>query len=236
MSQRFYSPEPIQFDPATPVEASLIDTEAHHFLHVMRGGLGDRVTLFDGSGDEFTAEVTATGRRDVALTVLSRESVSRESPCHLTLGVAMPKGDRQKVLVEKLTELGVARLVPLHTERSVAALKGSALDKLRRGVVEASKQCGRNVLMQIAEPTDLNDFLSTTEADTKLIAHPYDGAATSIDEAARVAIAIGPEGGFSDEEVAVATTAGWQRLTIGRSILRIETAAIAAAALSCGSG
>lgn len=231
MSQRFFSPKPIVFDPNAPTLVCLESQEAHHFLHVMRGGVGDRLTLFDGSGQEFEAEVTETGRREITVTVLSSEAVDRESRATLTLGVAMPKGDRQKMLVEKLTELGVTRLVPLRTERSVAALKGSALDKLRRGVIEASKQCGRNVLMSIDEPSRYEDFLRETEAAAKLIAHPYDGSSASIGNAASIAVAIGPEGGFTDEEVTTAAAAGWGRLTIGRSILRIETAAIAAAAL-----
>lgn len=233
MPSRYFSDDPIPW----PTEGTvrLVDNEAHHFLHVMRGKIGDRLTLFDGSGAEFEAEVTKTTRREVMLAVLSREEVDREPGVELTLGVAIPKGDRQKVLVEKLTELGVARLVPLVTERSVAAPKASGLEKLRRAVVEASKQCGRNRLMVIDEPVPLAEFLASTEADRRLIAHPYGGTAVEPPAAGTIAVAVGPEGGFSDSEVATARDAGWAPLTLGRSILRIETAAIGAAAiLACG--
>lgn len=231
MSYRFYSQEPIRFRSAGETSAQLRDSEAHHFLHVMRGGIGDRVTLFDGSGYEFVAEVTQSTRRDVTLAVLSQAEVDREPAVAVTLGVALPKGDRQKVLLDMLTQLGVARLVPLATEHSVAAPKGSGLDKLRRSVIEASKQCGRNRLMAIDEPMGLEDFLATTQADVRLIAHPMSGA-TAIEKAGKsVAIAIGPEGGFADAEVAKAAAIGWEAVSFGKSILRIETAAIAAAAL-----
>jgi 16S rRNA (uracil1498-N3)-methyltransferase len=231
MSYRFYSEEPIRYETAGGTIARLSDSEAHHFLHVMRGGVGDRVTLFDGSGYEFEAEVTQTTRRDVTLAVLSQTEVDREPAIAVSLGVALPKGDRQKVLVDMLTQLGVARLVPLATEHSVAAPKGSGLDKLRRSVIEASKQCGRNRLMAIDEPMGLDEFLTTTQADVRLIAHPT-GGASAIEKAGKsVAIAIGPEGGFADAEVATAAAAGWEAVSFGRSILRIETAAIAAASL-----
>lgn len=228
MPSRYFSDDPILWP--TEGTARLVDNEAHHFLHVMRGKIGDRLTLFDGSGAEFEAEVTETTRREVLLAVLAREEIDREPRVELTLGVAIPKSDRQKVLVEKLTELGVARLVPLVTERSVAAPKASGLDKLRRAVIEASKQCGRNRLMAIEEPVALAEFLDQTDAEVKRIAHPYGESQPLAAAGGSCAVAVGPEGGFSDAEVAAATKAGWTPLTLGRSILRIETAAIAAAA------
>ena len=118
----------------------------------MRATPGTQVTLFDGSGDEFAAAVDRVGRSEVELAILSRESINRELPFALTLGVALPKGDRQKWLVEKAVELGVARIVPLRTQRSVAQPVEQALVRLRRAVIEASKQCGRNRLLQIDPP------------------------------------------------------------------------------------
>lgn len=231
MSYRFYSDEPIRYEAAGGATAQLSDSEAHHFLHVMRGSPGDRVTLFDGSGFEFEAEVVEMTRRDVTLAVLSRHEVDREPAVALTIGVALPKGDRQKVLVDMLTQLGVARLVPLVTEHSVAAPKESGIGKLRRSVVEASKQCGRNRLMAIDEPRKLGDFLQATKSETKLIAHPSGGPQPRAAASGEVAIAIGPEGGFTEAEIAAAAAAGWTPLNLGHSLLRIETAAVAAAAL-----
>ncbi|QDT67338.1 Ribosomal RNA small subunit methyltransferase E [Planctomycetes bacterium MalM25] len=235
MSHRFFSETRLDFDPDSPAPARLTDAEAHHFLHVMRGSVGDRVTLFDGSGREFEAEATETSRREVTLALRSCAEVDREPAVGLTLGVALPKGDRQKVLVEKLTELGVARLVPLTTERSVVAPKASGLDKLRRAVIEASKQCGRNRLMAIDEPAALTRFLETAEADARWIAHPYSGSQPEAIATGSCTIAVGPEGGFTEPEVAAAAATGWAGVALGKSLLRIETAAIALAALvTCG--
>src|SRR3972149_595754 len=142
MSDRFFSSQPIASEHVT-----LAGPEAHHLLHVMRAKVGEQVTLFDGSGAEFDAEIARCGRSEVDLRVLERREIDRELAFELVIGVPLPKGDRQKWLVEKLTELGVTELVPLVTERGVAQPTDSALERLERGVIEAAKQCGRNRLM-----------------------------------------------------------------------------------------
>src|SRR3954468_10272635 len=144
MSERFFSPRPI-----TAGGMMLDGPEAHHLLHVMRAAVGDEITLFDGSGAEFRATVETVRRTDAELRIVERNEIDRELPFELVVGVALPKGDRQKWLVEKLTELGVSTLIPLITERSVSQPTGNVLERLRRTVIEAAKQCGRNRLMQI---------------------------------------------------------------------------------------
>ncbi|MEN0111036.1 MAG: RsmE family RNA methyltransferase [Planctomycetota bacterium] len=230
MPPRFFCETPIAWSEDAPVGATLVDTEAHHLRHVLRLGVGDRVTLFDGGGAEYLAEVTATSRRDAKLSVLQRHEPLRERPAPLVLGVALPKGDRQRVLVEKLTELGVAELVPLVTERGVAAPKPSAVERLRRGVIEASKQCRRNVLMRVSDAEPLEAFLAAHPEGERLFAHPDGAALTPADATGRAAIAIGPEGGFTATEAAAATAAGWTAVSLGPRILRVETAAVALAA------
>ena len=150
MSERFFSAEPI-----TAQRVTLDGPEAHHLLHVMRARVGEQVTLFDGSGAEFLAAVESLRRSSVDLQVIESRQMDRELPFLLAIGVALPKGDRQKWLIEKLTELGVAAIVPLTTERGVAQPAAGALERLRRSVIEASKQCGRNRLLQIHEPQQL---------------------------------------------------------------------------------
>ncbi len=226
MSDRYYSDTPIEGPLAT-----LAGTEAHHLLHVMRAGRGDRVTLFDGGGAEFLAEVESTSRSTAQLRVLERCEVDRESPVEVTLAVAMPKGDRQKWLVEKLTELGVTCLVPLVTQRSVAQPSGGALEKLRRAVIEASKQCGRNRLMDIAAPRSWGECMEGVTSHRRLVAHPGVAGNWSADGIVPTVIAIGPEGGLTDDEVQLAQEHGWRLVALGSRILRIETAAIAAATL-----
>ncbi|MEX2111929.1 MAG: 16S rRNA (uracil(1498)-N(3))-methyltransferase [Pirellulales bacterium] len=232
MSDRFFVEAPID-----GARASLIGHEAHHLAHVMRAKPGDSVTLFDGSGAQFEARVESVGRSEVVLEVLAREAVTRELPLCVTLGVALPKGDRQRWLVEKATELGVARLVPLVSERAGEHQSEASLGRLRRAVVEACKQCGRNRLMEVAPQQTLPLFLGDQRPDAlRWFAQP-DGAA--IGELLRelpselpssVAIAIGPEGGFTAAEVAAAVNCGWQSVGLGKRILRIETAALAVVA------
>lgn len=232
MSQRFFSETPI-----TGEQVELSGSEAHHLLHVMRLKAGAEVTLFDGVGAEFEAVISECGRRDVLLAVQARREVDRELPAELVIAAAVPKGDRQRWMVEKLTELGVSQWVPLSTERSVAKLSGGGLEKLRRAVIEASKQCRRNRLMEIAEPQSWEKFANRDGSGAvRLIAHPMETRSEQslpLDQVADGAtLAIGPEGGFTDEEIAQATENDWQRFTLGERILRTETAAIASATIA----
>jgi 16S rRNA (uracil1498-N3)-methyltransferase len=236
MSERFFSAEPIVAGRIT-----LDGTEAHHLLHVMRAAVGQTVTLFDGSGAEFLAVVESLGRSSASLQVIERRETDRELPFPLTVGVALPKGDRQKWLVEKLTELGVTTLVPLATERGVAQPAPSALERLRRSVIEASKQCGRNKFLKIEEPERWHDWVlqSRVAGDgRRFIAHPGGKPLSDFDLTRTVSsiLAVGPEGGLTDAEVAAAIGAGWQPVDLGPRLLRVETAAVAlAAAIALGS-
>jgi 16S rRNA (uracil1498-N3)-methyltransferase len=231
MADRYFVESPI-IGPA----ARLVAREAHHLAHVMRGQIGDQVTLFDGSGAEFAARVERVGRAEVEMSILSRLAVDRELPLHLTLGVALPKGDRQRWLAEKATELGVARLVPLLTEHGNAGASSAALEKLRRAVIEACKQCGRNRLMEIAPPRSLDEFLSAAgESCLRLIAHPsgmscpqvLDASMPPRAEPQSIALVIGPEGGFTGAEIDQAKSHDWHVVDLGPRILRVETAALA---------
>ncbi len=234
MADRYFSETPISED-----RALLVGAEAHHLVHVIRAKPGTRVVLFDGSGVEFIARVERIDRSEVQLAVLSRQEVDRELPEELTLGVALPKGDRQRWLVEKAVELGVGWIVPLWTARSVAQPVEQALKRLRRTVIESSKQCGRNRLMEIAEPRAWADYVAdTAESPCRLLAQPHGrqtvaGPLSAADLLSPVFLAVGPEGGFSDAEVSLAVAAGWQMIDLGPRILRVETAAILLVATVC---
>jgi 16S rRNA (uracil1498-N3)-methyltransferase len=227
MADRYFVEMPITSD-----RAMLDGAEAHHLIHVMRAKRGAHVMLFDGSGAEYSATVENVGRADVELKILSREAIDRELPLEIVLGVAIPKGDRQKWLVEKAVELGVAAIVPLKTEHAVAQPHEQALDRLRRAVVEASKQCGRNRLMEIHAPQSWAKFVEGSAAEPcRLLAHPHGfhrGASPLPRESTpkRVLLAVGPEGGFSPSEVTIAVATGWHTIDLGRRILRIETASL----------
>lgn len=232
MSRRYYSSEPISTsEPNSKSEVVLGDNQAHHLIHVMRAQVGDEVLLFDGGGVEFTAVIVAVDRRTVRLEIGERRDIDREARCKVTLGVALPKGDRQRFLCEKLVELGVARLVPLITARGVAQPSESSLRRLEKSVIEASKQCGRNRLMTVAPPQKLAEFFdSAPESSGRFVAHPSGvGEVFQATSAEQAFAAIGPEGGFTEDEVTAALAARWQVASLGARILRIETAALVVA-------
>lgn len=231
MAERFYCP-----DAGSPAGGMLAlgGDEARHMGRVVRVGVGEEVEVFDGLGYATRAEVVEIGKDRVALRPVGPPLPDREAPVALTLASAVPKGDRFDWLVEKATELGVARLVPLRTERSVVDPRGAKLDRLRRVVVEASKQCGRNRLMTIEGPTSWADLLRQVGRDTvRLVAHPGGLPFAGWPQPPRggsAVVAVGPEGGFSDAEIEAARAAGWGKLSLGATLLRVETAGLTAVA------
>jgi 16S rRNA (uracil1498-N3)-methyltransferase len=230
MSDRYFIQSPVVAD-----HAVLTGSEAHHLLHVMRAKAGTRVTLFDGSGWQFDALVQRMGRSEVELAIAGRQQIDREARVAVTLGVALPKGDRQKWLVEKLVELGVSKLTPLETDRGVAESGKGVLERLRRGVVEASKQCGRNRLMEVSSPMSWPAFLAEDHSMAcRLVAHPGRGLLGLPVPGHEAVLAVGPEGGFTENEISAAVALGWQPIDLGPRILRVETAAIALSALVIG--
>ena len=212
--------------------------EAHHLATVCRLRPGDEVCLFNGDGHEYPARITHAARREITLEILAAEAPLRELPFPLEVAAPLPKGDRSQFLIEKLTELGVTNFVPLTCARSNAHPRDSKRDRLERYVIEASKQCGRNVLMTIDEPADWETYCACGNlAELRVLAHPHQAMPlpTLLREAISTRVAVGPEGGFTDDEVALAAKHGWQTVSLGSRILRVETAAIVLAAMAIGS-
>ncbi|MFM8414062.1 MAG: RsmE family RNA methyltransferase, partial [Planctomycetota bacterium] len=208
MSERFFITTP----PAGG-RAVLDGDEARHLARVLRARVGDTVVLFDGHGRSWPARVTAIGRAEVELAT-GEPRVEAPGGRVLTVAVALPKGERQKWLVEKLTELGVANLVPLVTERGVAEATPAALERLQRGVIEASKQSGRDTLMAIGMPATVAEIVAAKPAAAiGLVADPGGASLDTADwpTATEVIGLVGPEGGFTPAELALAAAAGWER-------------------------
>ena len=222
-------------------EALLAGDEAHHFRNVMRGKVGASIILFDGTETYSHGIVESLSKEGIRVRITQTFADDIESPLRLTVAAALPKGDRQRFLIEKLAELGVARFVPAHMERSVARANDAVIQRLRRYVIEAAKQCGRNVLMEITSEVPLGKLNGCFEEGTvKYLLHPVAlgnvGQTTPRDILGaecqqKAVILVGPEGSFTDKEVDWALRAGFVPLDLGKRILRTETACIAAAAL-----
>jgi 16S rRNA (uracil1498-N3)-methyltransferase len=210
----------------------LTGPEAHHLAAVRRFDVGDVVTLFNGDGREYPARVVDPGKKQATLHVTGVESPDRELGFSLHIASALPKGGRGDFLIEKLTELGVTDFTPLITERGVVKATDAKADKLRRAVIEASKQCGRNVLMRVHPPAEW-DAWCRAQSGARFMAHPGRASLVAMEKglAGSVLVAIGPEGGFTDAEQKAGRTAGWELLSLGPRVLRVETAALAATVL-----
>jgi 16S rRNA (uracil1498-N3)-methyltransferase len=208
---------------------------AHHAAHVLRLRDGDAVVLFNGHGGEFHGRVAARGQR---VELASHVPVERESPVAVALLQAWIATDKLEWVVEKAVELGVARIALAATRRSVVRLDAARLakriDRLRDIAVAACCQCGRNRVPPIAALGDLGSALADVGAGaTGLVLQP--DAPRSLVEIAGaspgpIAIAVGPEGGFDEEEFALARRAGFQMARLGPRVLRTETAGLAALA------
>lgn len=200
--------------------------EAQHLAKVCRLRAGDAVCLFNGDGKEYRAVVENISRRSVVQLRVEEECApERELPFRLEVAAPLPRGDRAQVLIEKLTELGATAFVPLRTARSVIDPREARLEKLERYVIEASKQCRRNVLMSIEPTLDWTDFVSRNRQLNRFVAHPGGQRFQGVSGAA--VVAVGPEGGFAEEEIALARAASWTVVDLGPRILRVETAALA---------
>lgn len=227
---RFFVDTPL----AAPGEITLPPGAARH-VQVLRLQPGDALTLFDGSGPEWRAEVTAMGRSDVRVNLIAAEQPQRELARAVTLAVVMPANDRMDFLVEKATELGAAALQPLVSERSVLRLAGERADKKRahwQGVaIAAAEQSGRTVPLRVEPVMPLAAWLSALPAPTddewRGLLSPRAAQPLQAFAARRALFLSGPEGGLSDAEEDAARACGFAAISLGPRILRADTAPLA---------
>jgi len=224
MAERFYLESELG-----PGEVVLDGPEAHHLAAVCRLRPGAAVVLFNGDGQEYPATVVTVGKRQVTLDAGQPRRPAREVGHRIVAACPLPRGDRSQVVIEKLTELGATEFVPLQTARSIIQPREAKLDKLQRYAIEASKQCGRNVLMRVGPLVAWPDLLAdATLPARRVLGHPGGRPLTRPGEGSGdVLLAVGPEGGFTDDEVAMAREAGWNVVALGPRILRVETALLA---------
>lgn len=219
---------------AAGLEFDLPPGPARH-VQVRRAQPGDALTLFDGRGGEWAAEIRHMGRQQVTVQVMSHDAVDREPALAVTLAVGMPANDRMDWLVEKATELGVATVQPLMTDRSVLRLDGERAERKRahwQGIaVAASEQSGRTRVPGVALPLALGPWLAGLDAAGhagRWLLSPGDAPVAPVRPSAGALLALsGPEGGFTPAEEALAQARGFQAVSLGPRVLRADTAPLA---------
>ncbi len=227
---RFFVPE----GSVTGGRITVTGEELHHAKDVMRLREGDLITVFDGTGREYTGVVDRVGKDELSAAV-SRVSEAGKERCRLTLVQAIPKLSRMDLIIEKATELGVARIIPIVTSRTVVKIsgEGNKTERWKKIAVVAAKQCGRSTFPEIAPVTGLEDSLKEVKGcEISLMPCLHEGNKRLRDaicgrKAESAAVFIGPEGDFTREEVEAAIRSGVIPVILGNEVLRSETAAVA---------
>ena len=243
--RRFYAP-PVAFG-TDEKSATLGPEETRHLRDVLRLRQADEIYIFDGAGHEFHCSVEIIAKDSTALRVISQVEPARpESPLHLTLAVALLKGERFDLVIQKATELGVKRMLPLETERADIRLRDSEdaqkrVTRWRRIALEAAKQSGRAFVPEITAPLTLSSLVSAERKPSNESARlmfaarsgtPLAAAMKSfVGQPTEMVALVGPEGGWTDEEIELARTNDWKIVTLGGRTMRAETAAIVVVSL-----
>jgi 16S rRNA (uracil1498-N3)-methyltransferase len=207
---------------------------ANHIMRVLRLRDGDSLTLFDGRGGEYGARISGLRKDSVQVDVLEHREAERESALNLTLAQGISRGERMDWVMQKATELGVTRIVPVITERTMVKLderqSERKLQHWRGIVIAACEQCGRNRVPEVAAPVAYYEVIRAIEPSATRILLSPNGTlrASELPQSHHIAMLIGPEGGLSENEQEAAVAAGFQQVRMGPRVLRTETAAIAA--------
>ncbi len=228
---RFYCPSP--FLEGTRLELS--KPAAHHAHRVLRLRMNDAVQIFDGAGNAYDAKIFEINGKRVVLHELQACLQETESPLRITLAQAMSSSEKMDWVVQKTTELGIAEIQPVQTQRSMARLTSERAERRtahwRSIAISACEQCGRNILPVIHAPQEFSTWLAAIRSITcaKYILQPEGSVALQKQAApsGKVILLVGPEGGFSEDEGKIAHLAGFIPVRLGKRVLRTETAAMA---------
>lgn len=213
------------------VPYSLDEPGYHHLIHVRRHGLEEPVILFNGQGGEYHGKLVTISRREAIIHLEKFVDIERESSLDLHLMQAMPGREKMDFILQKATELGVTQITPLATAKQAYSLSEEQCLRRQyhwqRVIISACEQCGRNRLPTLNPIRTIAHTLQEEIAPTQYIFHPRAEGTLTLPKSSSIAIAIGPEAGFSDEEITYAQQAGWQPIQLGPRILRTETSSLA---------
>jgi len=226
---RIYHPDPIPLQQ----EFALSEDASNHIGRVLRMSAGQSIELFNGDGFNYPAHICRVEKKLVFVSAAEQQTNPVESPLQLHLGQGISRGDRMDFVIQKAVELGVTELTPLFTERCGVKLDAERLDKRteqwQKIAISACEQSGRSVIPRIHRALSLRDWLAQDTKDLKLTLDPWtDATIKTITGSAHIRLVIGPEGGFSDNEVQQTQHAGFLPVRLGPRVLRTETAALTA--------
>ncbi len=208
--------------------------ETRHLRDILRLREGAEINIFDGEGKEFSCRIKKIAKKETESRILKEVlPTASESDLDLTFAAALLKGEKFDLVIQKAVELGVKKFVPLNTIRADVKIKDNEkkLERRRRIIIDATKQCGRAVLMQISAPVDFGKFIADAEG-TKILFAEKDGESFStVKPARKITAIVGAEGGWENSEIEAAREKDFQIITFGGRILRAETAAISIAAI-----
>ena len=224
--------------PLSPgAEFVLPEAAARHAIAVLRLGVGDALSLFNGSGGEYRAILTAANKREARARVTGFDAIERESPLQIVLALGIASGDRMDYSLQKATELGVHAIQPLATERSVVRLAGDRAERRQQHwqqvVASACEQCGRNRIPAVAPVQPYYTFLAQVDRSKRLLLLSPDASLPlrQVAPANAAVLLIGAEGGLAPAEIEAALAGGFEAVSLGPRVLRTETAPLAALAV-----
>lgn len=217
---------------------TLPDVAANHLVRVLRLQPGADCVLFNGDGCDYSARLLSVGKRGVQAEILSSRVLENESPLRITLLQGIARGEKMDLVLQKATELGVAAIVPVLAERTEVKLDAERMPKRiahwRNIVISACEQCGRTRIPEVGAPAPLAEAVKMVANDTmRLTLDPFGTRTLAMLDApvsASIAIAIGPEGGWSPRDREILHASGFEGLRLGPRVLRTETAGLAAIA------
>ena len=226
--------------------AKIIGEDVKHIIKVLRIEAGEKVVLNDCQGTEYLAVISSTSKQEVEFEILEKLDVNNESPVKIHLYQGLPKAQKMDLIVQKGTELGITEFIPTITHRVDVKLKGEfkKLDRLNRIALEAAKQSKRSIIPKVSEPIDFEEVLDKIDSLDLLIV-PYENAnnfgiktlinelrkENNIDSIKNIGIFVGPEGGIEEDEIEKLKDKGAYIVTLGKRILRTETAGFVATSL-----
>ena len=216
---------------------ALEEGPSRHIGKVLRMQVGRELILFNGQGGEYQAIITQASKKVIEVEIREFSIDSKQSSLNIELGIGLSKGDRFELVLQKATELGVSKIVPLLSQRSEVKLNPERLAKKlaswRQIIVGACEQCQLNIVPTLSEPLKLEQWLSGCDSDLKLVLHHRsDGTLADMPKPKSLSLLIGPEGGLTDEEIKRAQSHNFKALTLGPRVLRTETAPLAAISLA----